>query len=138
MKQNELHINGYYWILTGAGVPVKRQLIGYNHNNTCGLFATRYGRTDYPISRKLSEIYRTEEDARKAGLNMKPIHQIPVHESRNSDKVIKFYTEKDVNDTIVSLIENGELWGLYYTKESGDSFVVAEDKEGHIIEDILR
>ena len=46
-----------------------------------------------------------------------------VCESRNSEKVIKFLTEKELTDEIVKAIENAVIWGVYY---NDDGEIVAE------------
>ncbi len=56
---------------------------------------------------------------------MENLINIAVHESQGSDKVMKFLTENDVQDSIVNLVENGNLTGLYYNEEGE---IVAESK----------
>jgi len=63
------------------------------------------------------------------------VNQIAVHESKNSNRVIKFINQDRLNSEIHSLIENGNLYGLYYN-ENGN--LVAEDIWGDVHEKVVR
>ena len=66
MIKYETMINSYYWILDGMNKPIRLRLVGYNHNETTGLFAPPCDYTLYEgmeISRKFSKIFRTEKEA---------------------------------------------------------------------------
>lgn len=58
-------------------------------------------------------------------------NQVAVHEAQNSEKVVKFINQDSLNNEISSLIENGNLHGLYYD-ENGN--IVAEDIWGDVHE----
>lgn len=60
-------------------------------------------------------------------------HQVAVHESKTSEKVVQFIDEDLLDDEIRDLIKDGCLWGIYYG-ESGN--IVAEDIWGDVHEDI--
>jgi hypothetical protein len=59
---------------------------------------------------------------------------IAVHESEKSDRVIKFINQDSLNEETSNLIENGNLYGLYYN-ENGE--IVAEDIWGDIHEIVV-
>lgn len=54
---------------------------------------------------------------------------IAVHESQNSEKVVRFIEQELLNDNIASMLENGCIVGLYYDENSE---IVAEDIWGDI------
>lgn len=47
-----------------------------------------------------------------------------VHESRESDRVVKFLTGEQFTPSIQRMMENGQIYGVYYN-ETGE--LVAED-----------
>jgi len=62
-------------------------------------------------------------------------NQIAVHESRRSEKVVKFINQDSLKEEISKLIENGNLHGLYYDEEGK---IVAEDIWGDVYENIIK
>ena len=56
-------------------------------------------------------------------------------ESRNSEKVIKFLTENELSESIVTAIENGNINGVYYDENNE---IVAEDIWGSIHKNIIK
>lgn len=62
-------------------------------------------------------------------------NQIAVHESQNSDKVVKFINQDFLNEEGLNLIKIGGLEGLYYD-ENGN--IVAQDIWGDVHENIVK
>lgn len=61
-------------------------------------------------------------------------NQVAVHEEKNSEKVVKFINQDSLTNNIFRLIENGNLYGLYYDEKGN---IVAEDIYGDIHENIF-
>ena len=62
-------------------------------------------------------------------------NQVAVHESQNSEKVVKFINQDSLNEEIYNLIESGNLNGLYFD-ENGN--IVAEDIWGDVHENVVK
>lgn len=61
------------------------------------------------------------------------MNQVAVHESENSEKVVKFINQDLLNKEVNDLIENGNLYGIYFDE---DGEMVAKDIWGEIHKNI--
>ena len=61
------------------------------------------------------------------------MNNLAVHESENSEKVVKFIDQDVLNVEINNLIENGNLHGIYFD-ENGE--MVAKDVWGDVHQNI--
>lgn len=61
------------------------------------------------------------------------MNQVAVHESENSEKVVKFINQDLLNKEVNDLIENGNLYGIYFDE---DVKMVAKDIWGEIHKNI--
>lgn len=61
------------------------------------------------------------------------MNQVAVHESENSEKVVKFINQDLLNKEVNDLIENGNLYGIYFDEDGG---MVAKDIWGEIHKNI--
>ncbi len=61
--------------------------------------------------------------------------RIAIHESKDSEKVIKFINTNELTEEMVKFQESGWLWGLCYDE---DGKVVAVDNWGETHENVLK